>query len=103
MEPGELGETYWSNYMDSPVNENAVLISYMIILWLKVAYQFKLINRTGGIYAILIKLFNQMLIYAVFYFAVLFIFSVIGVVLFNDMDEFSALYTTMFTMFKATI
>jgi len=44
-----------------------------------------------------------MLIYAVFYFAVLFVFSVIGVVLFNEMDEFKALHTTLFTMFKATI
>lgn len=44
-----------------------------------------------------------MLIYAVFYFAVLFIFSVIGVVLFNDLEEFSALHTTLFTLFKATI
>jgi len=44
-----------------------------------------------------------MFIYAVFYFSVLFIFSVIGVVLFNDMEEFKALHTTLFTMFKATI
>ncbi|CDW87773.1 transient receptor potential cation subfamily member 4 [Stylonychia lemnae] len=103
LSPKELGKIYWENYMRSPINENAVLISFMIVLWLKVAYQFKLISRTGGIYAIMIKLFNQMLIYAVFYFAVLFIFSVIGVVLFNDMQEFRALHTTLFTMFKATI
>jgi len=38
MEPIELGELYWSNYMRSPINENAVLISFMIVLWVKVAY-----------------------------------------------------------------
>lgn len=74
--------------MRSPINESAILIAFMIVMWLKIAYQFKLINLTGGIYAVLVKLFNQMLIYAVFYFAVLFIFSVIGVVLFNDLPEF---------------
>ena len=44
-----------------------------------------------------------MLIYAVYYFAILFIFSVIGVVLFNDLQQFSTLYTTLFTLFSATI
>lgn len=44
-----------------------------------------------------------MVTYAIFYFSILFLFSVIGVVLFNDLEEFRALHTVLFTMFKATI
>jgi len=58
LEPWELGQIYWENYMNSPVNENAVLIAFAIVLWLKIAYAFKLINLTGGIYAIVVKLFD---------------------------------------------
>lgn len=58
----------------------------MIILWFRVAYDFKFFKLSGGIFAVLVKLFEQMLIYAVYYFAILFIFSVIGVVLFNDLQ-----------------
>ena len=75
----------------------------MLILWLKIAYSFKLINITGGIFAVLTRIFFDMFTYAVFYFAVLFLFSVVGVVLFNDLPEFNTLQSTLFTMFKATI
>lgn len=99
----ELGRTYFLNYIISNFNENAILIVYQTLLWIKVAYCFKLINLTGAIFAILTKLFMEMLTYAIFYFSVLFLFAVVGVVLFNDLEEFSALHTVLFTLFKATI
>lgn len=98
-----MGRIYWDNYITSPINENGLLIAFAIILWIKVIYTFKLINLTGGIYAMLIKLFETMFTYGIFYFAVLFIFAVVGVVLFNDLQEFSTLYTVLFTLFKASI
>lgn len=58
LEPWQLGEVYWRNYMSSPINESGLLISFAIILWLKILYSFKLINITGGIYAILTKIFS---------------------------------------------
>ena len=36
-------------------------------------------------------------------FAILFLFSVIGFVLFYDLEQFQQLHTTLFTLFKATI
>ena len=44
-----------------------------------------------------------MITYGFYYFSVLFLFSVVGFVLFYDIQEFSALNTTLFTLFKATI
>lgn len=44
-----------------------------------------------------------MITYGAFYFSVLFLFSVVGFVLFSDLPNFAALQTTLFTLFEATI
>jgi len=38
-----------------------------------------------------------------YYFSVLFLYSIVGVVLFNDIPEFADLAAAMFTLFRSTI
>ena len=33
--PTERAEVYWDNYRDSFINENALLLTYAVTLWLK--------------------------------------------------------------------
>jgi hypothetical protein len=44
-----------------------------------------------------------MYIFGLFYFAELFLFAIVGIVLFNDLESFSSLRTALFVLFKATI
>lgn len=44
-----------------------------------------------------------MITYGIYYFSILFLFAVVGFVLFYDVPEFSSLQTTLFTLFKATV
>ena len=37
-DPVEEAKVYWDNYNWSPVNENAALLTYGLILWLKAFY-----------------------------------------------------------------
>lgn len=101
--PDVIGDRYWTNYLVSPVNENAVLIVYGIAMWLRCFYSLKLFRPFAGIFAMVEKLFMTMVTYGIFYFSVLFLFAVVGFVLFYDIAEFSQLHTTLFTLFKATI
>lgn len=87
----EIGKLYWENYTSSPINENAVLIVYGITMWLKCFTQLKLVRITARVFTMAEKLFRAMIAYAVFYFAVLFLFAVVGFVLFYDLYEFSNL------------
>jgi hypothetical protein len=89
LTPEVLGDRYWTNYMESPVNENAVLIVYGICMWLRCFYSLKLFRPFAGIFAISEKLFTTMITYGVFYFSVLFLFAVVGFVLFYDLEPFS--------------
>jgi hypothetical protein len=91
LTPEALGERYWLNYRISPINENAVLIVYGIAMWLRCFYSLKLFRPTAGVFAIAEKLFATMITYGVYYFAVLFLFSVVGFVLFYDIPEFAYL------------
>jgi hypothetical protein len=99
----QLGAKYWSNYQVSPINENAVLIVYGIAMWLRCFYQLNLLRPFIGLFAIVEKLFKTMITYGIVYFCILFLFSVIGFVLFYDLENFKELHTTLFTLFKATI
>lgn len=54
-------------------------------MWLKCFTQLKLVRFTSRVFTMSEKLFRAMIAYAVFYFAVLFLFAVIGFVLFYDL------------------
>lgn len=103
LTPAQLGSEYWDNYKRSPINENAVLIVYGVAMWARCFYSLKLFRPFAGLFALVEKLFASMITYGVYYFAVLFLFAVVGFVLFDDITEFSQLHTTLFTLFKATI
>lgn len=49
------------------------------------------------------KLLYELLIFGIFYFSQLFLYAVVGVVLFSDLPNFAQLSTAMFTLFCATI
>ena len=69
LPPEEEAFVYYTNYMESPVNENAVLLAYGLILWLRAFQHLKLISLTGGLFAVMEKLVKEMLIFAIFYFS----------------------------------
>jgi len=46
---------------------------------------------------------RQLIIFCMYYFSVLFLYSIVGVVLFNDIPEFADLAAAMFTLFRSTI
>jgi hypothetical protein len=98
-----IGDRYWRNYEKSPINENAVLIVYGLAMWVRCFYSLKLFRPFAEIFAITEKLFLSMITYGAFYFSVLFLFSVVGFVLFYDLAPFATLQTTLFTLFKATV
>jgi hypothetical protein len=97
--PSDIGNRVWQNYVASPINENAVLIVYGIAMWMRCFYTLKLFRPLAGIIAIAEKLFVSMITYGFFYFSVLFLFSVVGFVLFYDLEQFNTLQTTLFTLF----
>jgi hypothetical protein len=70
----------------SPINENAVLIVYGIAMWCRCFYSLKLVRPFTGVFAIAEKLFISMITYGVYYFSILFLFSVVGFVLFSDIE-----------------
>ena len=98
-----FGERYWENYLASPINDNAVLLTYGLLMWARTFYSLKLVHLTGPTFAITEKLFIEMLTFALYYFSVLFLFAVVGLVLFPDLPQFAALNTALFTLFRATI
>jgi hypothetical protein len=46
---------------------------------------------------------KQLLVFVMYYSSVLFLYSIVGVVLFNDLIEFHDLPAAMFTLFRSTI
>ena len=76
---------------------------YGIILWVRTFYTLRLVSAFSGLFAILEKLVPEILIFGIFYLSQLFLFSVVGVVLFSDLEGFKSLNTTMFTLFLASI
>ena len=49
------------------------------------------------------KMIRELIIFVGYYLSVLFIYSIVGVVLFNDLAQFDNLPDAMFTLFRATI
>jgi len=103
MSPLEEAEIYWNNMLTSPYNENIILMIYIILLWFKAFYQLKLFTFSGSLFVIMIKMIREVIIFGIFYFCQLFLFAVVGVVLFSDLPGFQQLNTAMFTLFRATI
>ena len=58
---------------------------------------------TGSLYQVLTMLLRELIIFVMYYSSVLFIYSIVGVVLFNDISEFEDLPAAMFTLFRSTI
>jgi hypothetical protein len=58
---------------------------------------------TGDLYQIMVKLVKELMIFCCYYASVLFIYSIVGVVLFSDLYEFNDLPAAMFTLFRSTI
>ena len=58
-------------------------------MWGRVFYNLKLIRISGSLFAIIEKMFIQMLTFAIYYFSLLFLYAVVGFVLFYDIEEFS--------------
>ena len=82
-------QLYFLNWMTSPINEPALLSVYLTILWLKVAINLKLISIFGHLFGIMERLVGEVIKFALFFLTQLFLFGVIGVVLFPDTEDFS--------------
>ena len=102
-DPVTEARMYWYNYTDSFVNEGLLLWIIVSLMWIKAYNQFKWIRITGNLHQILGILFQELLTFSVFYISLVFIFAIIGNIIFGDINEFSNLASAMFTLFKATL
>lgn len=78
----ELADAYWNNYLRSPWNEPMILTTYGLFLWLRCFYQLKLISFSGPLFAVLERMVKEVVTFGIFYVAQLFLFAVVGTVLF---------------------
>lgn len=99
----EEAQIYFRQYVGSPVNEALLLFIAGTLLWIKAFHQLKYLELTGSLYQILALLFRELITFSFFYFTVLFVYSIIGVIVFNDIPQFERLSIAMFTLFRATI
>ena len=51
----------------------------------------------------MVLLMKELLIFSLYYTSVLFIYGIVGVVLFSDVPQFEDLASAMFTLFRSTI
>jgi hypothetical protein len=94
---------YWYNYTHTFVNEGLLLWCIVGLMWVKAYNQFKWVRVTGNLHCILGLLFRELVTFAVFYLSLVFIYAIIGNVIFGEMTEFRTLPTAFMTLFKATL
>ena len=102
-EPIPEARTYFRQYIGSPVNENLVLWLVGAMLWFKAFLQLRFIKQTGYLYEVVRLLFGELFTFLFFYVSILFIYGIIGVILFQDVPEFSQLQTAVYTLFRASV
>ena len=61
------------------------------------------LSITGDLYQICVKLVIELIIFTCYYTSILFLYSIVGVVLFNDLEHFEDIIGAMFTLFRSTI
>ena len=81
-EPVAEARQFFNQYMSSPVNENAVLWLIGTLLWGKAWLQLRFIKSTGYLYEVVRLLIGELLTFMFFYISVLFVYAIIGVILF---------------------
>lgn len=94
---------YWYNYTHTFVNEGLLLWCIVGLMWVKAFNQFKWVRISGNLHEILGLLFRELITFSVFYLALVFIYAVIGNVIFGDLPEFNSMPAAFFTLFKATL
>ena len=102
-EPVPEARQYFRQYVESPVNENMVLFIVGTFLWMKAFFQLRFIKSTGYLYEVVRLLLGELLTFLFFYISVLFLYSIIGVILFQDVPEFSQIQTALFTLFRGSV
>ena len=103
LNEAQFGERYWQNYLNCPVNENAVLLCYGVLMWAKFFYSMKFVRLAGSLFAVIEVMILQMWVFCVYYSSILFLFGVVGFVLFYDIAQFAQLRTALYTLFRATV
>jgi hypothetical protein len=94
---------FFNNYITSPVNENVILFIYGTLLWIKAFHQLSYLDITGSLYQVMGKLLKELLVFCFYYTSVLFLYAIVGVVLFSDLEPFRDIISAMFTLFRSTI
>lgn len=104
-DPDKITEArmYWAEYTDTFINEGLLLWIIVTLMWIKAFNQLKWIRLTGNLHMVLGMLFQELITFSIFYLSLVFIFGVIGNIIFKDVKEFRNLPTAMFTLFKATL
>lgn len=102
-DPITEARTYWYNYTHTFVNEGLLLWCIVGLMWVKAFNQFKWIRLSGNLHEILGLLFRELLTFSVFYMSLVFIYAIIGNVIFRDIYEFRSMPSAFFTLFKATL
>ena len=80
--PDVEARQYFNQYIESPVNENAVLWVIGTMLWGKAFLQLRFIKSTGYLYEVVRLLFGELATFLFFYASVLFVYAIVGIILF---------------------
>ena len=100
-EPIQEAIMYFKNYVESPVQENLLLFIIGALLWIKAIYQLKYIEFTGNTYMIISAFSGQLGRFMAFFGSVVFMFAIVGIVLFRDDREFAGLYQAMYYLLSS--
>jgi hypothetical protein len=94
---------YWTQYTGTFINEGLLLWIISTLFWIKAYNQLQWIKLTGSLHQMLGILFQELVTFGIFYLSLVFIYAIIGNVLFSDIQQFRRLGSAMFTLFKATL
>lgn len=102
-DPVTEARMYWTQYTGTFINEGLLLWIISTLFWIKAYNQLQWIKLTGSLHQMLGILFQELVTFGIFYLSLVFIYAIIGNVLFSDIQQFRRLGSAMFTLFKATL
>ena len=102
-DPVTEARLYFHQYTESFVNEGLFLWIIGVWMWIKAFNQLKWLRLTGSLHQVIWLLFGELLTFAIFYASMVFIYAIIGDVVFGDLEGFDDLGTAMFTLFRASL
>jgi len=104
LEKAEEAMTFFDNwtYSTSSIKDHVFLLIIDVTYLVKAFVQLRLLPVIGPTYVMLKMLMKELLIFAIFFGLLQFVFSIMGNLLFHDLASYATLTESMLTIFKAS-